>query len=411
MMGAPREPVAEGKAQAVMPGVATPSGGEGPAIGGMPRPRVATPPPVPRPRVATPASGATPPMPRPRVATPSPEGTSRAGSAPPQPRAATPAPGATRPMPRPRVAVKVEEPERFDSTMLTPASQLPSVRWARGERPVGLEEGWTEEELVTTHYRPTSEDSQPISLRREPPPRAEPPASLVDAFEREGDAIEVPDAADRTEVEAAVGAFTVAEAPLPEWEVGAPVALAEIVDTDAGLRPAPAVELELDLPVPPVDRTMLGPRPPAVGSLATSSPGTLATEADDSWLEPVRTGKTMVVHVQDLIAACAPPVVEPELDLDLPEDTAPTTAPTTAPRLSDELQAALDRLRRREGSSKPAEGQEDGEAPVAAASGRRRRRPGATDVYAAPGRDDTQVRALYHAALATLGDPDRGDGS
>lgn len=272
-----------------------------------------------------------------------------------------------------RAPVKVEVPERLDSTMLTPASQLPSARWPGSGRPVGLDEGWTEEELVTTHYRPASEDSQPIAVRREPPP-GDPPASLVDAFELE--AAEAPDAADRTEVEAAVGAFTVAEAPLPEWEVGAPVALAELVDTDAGLQPAPAVELELELPV------------------------------------PVRTGKTMVMHVKDLIAAYAPPVVEPELDLELPEDTAPTTAPTTAPRLSDELQAALDRLRRREDASKPVEGPGDGEAaPRAATSGRRRRRPGATDVHAAPGRDDTQVRALYHAALANLGDPDRGDGS
>ena len=41
----------------------------------------------------------------------------------------------------------------------------------------------------------------------------------------------------------------------------------------------------------------------------------------------------------------------------------------------------------------------------------RRRRPSTTQVYATTGRDDTQVRALYHAALANLGDTERGDGS
>ena len=269
-------------------------------------------------------------------------------------RAEAPAKGGTQElpvmaMPRPQV----EAPEWLDSTMLTPPSQLPSARWARGERPVGLEEGWTEEELVTAHYRPSSDDSQPLSVRRETPP-GEPPASLVDAFELEGDGVEAPEAADRTEIEAAVGSFTVVEAPLPDWEAG------------------------------------------------------IVTEADDG-LGPVRTGKTMVMHVKDLIAAYAPPL-EPELDLDLPEETGPTTAPTTAPRLSDELQAALDRLRRREDASKPAEAPPDEAAPRSGNSARRRRRV-STDVYATPGRDDTQVKALYHAALANLGDTDRGDGS
>jgi hypothetical protein len=406
----------EGRTQ-VLPGVAR---AEVPAKGGTQELPAME---MPRPRVATPRPDAVPPtMPRPRVATPSPSAApSRPEGPPPRPRVATPNPGPGAP-PRPRVAaaslsaaptrarrapVEVEVPERLDRTMITPPSQLPSARWARGERPVGLEQGWTEEELVTTHYRPSSEDSRPLSVRE--PPAGEPKASLVDAFE--GDGVEATDAADRTEVEAAVGAFTVAEAPLPDWGAGAPMALGELVDMDAGSRSVPAVELELDLPVPPVlDQTMLGPRPPAIASLETASPATMATEADDE-LGPVRTGKTMVMHVKDLIAAYAPPLVEPELELDLPEETRPTTAPPIAPRLSDELQAALDRLRRRDGASKPAEAPPDGEAAPRSDDSAPRRRRVSTDAYATPGRDDTQVRALYHAALVNLGDSDRGDGS
>jgi hypothetical protein len=241
-----------------------------------------------------------------------------------------------------------DAPGRWDSTMITPPSGHSRAGWPGGAQPVGLDAGWTEEELVTTHYRPSS------------------------------DGVEAPDAADCTEVTASAGSITVPEVPLPDWEVGAPVALAELVETDAGSRSIPSL--------------------------------------DDEWLEPVRTGRTMVVHVQDLIAAYAPPV-EPEVDL--PEAIAPMiapiTAPITAPRLSDELQAALDRLRRREGSAAEplTTDAEDADepAPRPSTGARRRRRLDATEVYASPRRDDTQVRALYHAALVTLDEPDRGDGS
>lgn len=268
----------------------------------------------------------------------------------------------------------------WDSTIIVPPSPNVALRAARnaaasepsgGSRHVGLEEGWTEEELVTSHYRP-----------------------------------------------------------------------AEPSDPEVGARTSPRVDdalAELDLDDPPrpakLDRTLLTPQPSALASFASSS-----VEDDRAWLGPARTGKTMVVHVQDLIAAYAPPI-EPELDL--PEPTAPITAPATMPRLSDELQAALDRLRRREdaGRGSPAksestvkaenpENPENAERTVKAerpenaeASGagepaprpskgtHRRRRPSTTQVYATTGRDDTQVRALYHAALANLGDTERGDGS
>lgn len=309
----------------------------------------------------------------------------------PQPRPATPVmDGARAPVmasPRPRIATP------------SPSPRSPGP----GPRRVGLEEGWTEDELVTTHYRPS-----------------EPAASLVEAYELDGDGdvdvIEAPDAADCTEVETTAGTINVTEARVPDWEPGAPVALAELVDTDAGSRTVPPSddalpELDLDLdplpPPPPVlDRTMLTPRP-ALASFATTSP------ADDdhanAWLGPARTGKTMVVHVQDLIAAYAP-LVEPELDL--PEPTAPMTAPTTIPRLSDELQAALDRLRRREPGGPVTAPAEGAEAPAPRpTTGSRRRRPGATQAYATTRRDDTQVKALYHAALPNPGETKRGDGS
>ena len=253
----------------------------------------------------------------------------------------------------------------WDSTIIVPPSPNVALRAARnaaasepsgGSRHVGLEEGWTEEELVTSHYRP-AEPSDPEAGARTSP--------------RDDDAL---------------------------------------------------AELDLDDPPRPakLDRTMLTPQPSALASFASSS-----VEDDRAWLGPARTGKTMVVHVQDLIAAYAPPI-EPELDL--PEPTAPITAPATMPRLSDELQAALDRLRRREdegrGNTVKAESPAPAEAALKAeANGagdpaprpskgtHRRRRPSTTQVYATTGRDDTQVRALYHAALANLGDTERGDGS
>lgn len=294
-----------------------------------------------RPRVATPSAGDMPEMP---------------AKAPPRPRVAMPSVGGPPQAPaRPRAA--------------TPSTGGPPD----GRRLVGLEEGWAEDELVTTHYRPSSEGSSSRGLELD-------------------EAVEAPDAADRTAVEPTVGSITLPETPAYDWEVGAPVALAELVDTDAGSRPA---ELELDDPPPPprLDRTMLAPRPPEPSSSA-------------AWLGPVRTGKTMVVHVQDLVAAYAPPL-EPELDL--PEEPVTTAAPTAMPRLSDELQAALDRLRRREDERAPRAAEPP---PQPAASARRNSRSSdAADVRAVPRRDDMQVRALYHAALATLGDPERGDGS
>lgn len=329
----------------------------------------------------------------------------------PQPRAATPVlDGARAPVmasPRPRIAKTSGTQELPVMASPRPRIATPSPR-SPGPRRVGLEVGWTEDELVTTHYRPP-----------------EPSASLVDAYELDGDGdvdvIEAPDAADCTEVETTAGTITVTEARVPDWEPGAPVALAELVDTDAGSRTVPPSddalpELDLDhdlehLPPPPppagLDRTMLTPRP-ALASFATTSP---ADDDDDAnaWLGPARTGKTMVVHVQDLIAAYAP-LVEPELDL--PEPTAPMTAPTTMPRLSDELQAALDRLRRRDCAGPVTVPPEGAEAPAPRpTTGSRRRRPGATQAYATTRRDDTQVKALYHAALPNQGETKRGDGS
>jgi len=325
-----------------------------------------------------------------------PRGTRRPGSTMMMPAIATPAPSVATPKPE-----GIDRPQAIP-TPATPSpdpepvrSKLAPKRGGTLEVPhipahMGPEWGWTEDELVTSHYRPVSDASIPLLVKTEPPkpepPKPEPPASLVDALE--------------------LGAET------------GPLELPSAASTMVGMR---LLEIELDEPPPSLDRTMLTPPSPELASFATTSQVTSDDGESAGWLGPARTGKTMVIHVQDLIAAYAP-TLEPELDL--PEPTAPITEPMPMPRLSEELQAALDRLRRRDDANprppqvktapptKPSEkdrgakaGSED-----PSKSARRHRRRSTTQVYAVSRREDVQVKALYHGAL-DLPDPERGEGS
>jgi hypothetical protein len=287
---------------------------------------------------------------------------------------------ATMVAPSPAAVSDAQASPRWDATMVAP-SPAPAAVALPAYPSLGLDDGWTEEELVTTHYRP-AEGTEPPA---EPPRHTPSPASAPAGRDVDVDGIvpELPDALDCTEV---AGPVDVTEAPLHDWEPGAPVALAELVDTDAGLRARSGETVVIH-----------------VQDLSAAPE---ADEAAVEWCVPVRTGETLAIHLEEpSVAPLAIPIADDALDLDLPEPTAPVATPAV-PRLSDELQAALDRLRRRE------DGDPDEPPPRRAPSVHRPQRPlGATDVRATARREDTQIRALYHAALVDLGEPDRGDGS
>jgi hypothetical protein len=315
------------------------------------------------PRVPWPAPAAAP-------STPKPGGTQEVPAmASARPRVETPKPGGTQEVPamasaRPRV----ETPERGGTLLIPP---IPAR--------IGLEDGWTEDELVTGHYRSSSERASRL-VEPEPPAELEP----VPAHHELANALVLDD------TESSSSALSFDDA----WAL-----------------------LELDDQPPPPSR---GGTMPALASFATTSPATVDDEASAGGLGPVRTGKTLVIHVQDLIAAYAPPL-EPPLELDLPEPTAPMTAPMPMPRLSDELQAALDRLRRRDDANanaiprrpKASERDRAPEGPSAepSRSARRHRRRDTTQVYAPTRREDAQVEPVYHGARAKLAGPDRGNGT
>jgi hypothetical protein len=220
---------------------------------------------------------------------------------------------------------------------------------------LGLDEGWAEDELVTTHYRPATERPAP---RHEARPKPSPTPAMRPVRRPRASPVDGPGGADAA------------------WEL-----------------------LELDDPPPPLDRTMLTPRAATPLSFASAAP---PSAAPAGWHGPARTGKTLVVHVHDFVQAYAP-TLEPALDL--PEPAAsPTAPPVSVPRLSDELQAALDRLRRRD----------DGELeePTTRRGPRRSRRAASpTEVHSATPLDDVPAAAPPRGASSKRTDPEHGDGS
>jgi PilZ domain len=243
-------------------------------------------------------------------------------------------------------------------TLETPMLETPTASESPIAWPFGLDDGWTEEEIVTGHFRPfMGAPAQPIEepVLAEPPvepPVEELPADMLPFPELSLDALPLSE-------------LSLDTLPLPELPLDAPWALPEpetLVDDP------PALDRTLVARAPFV---MLEPPPAVTGD-------TLVGFAP---LGPVRTGQTLVIHVKDLLAAFDPTYQRSSST----EPPSSTTAPMTMPRLSDELQAALDRMRRR-GEPKAADATESPSgshrrrrSEDASRSGRRKR--AITDVY------------------------------